>query len=170
MIVYHHAFDLYHTVYRMVRLLIYFNRGDYIEVDRLRIWDFYLLFPEKMHEIRIQNDVKALINRFIKETSNPYEQILDNRKMFEKIKPYQLTAIKCLASFGVISMEHLADDRVYLNSKEKLIEYSKQFEQLSEKETNAIKFLTSHFYQMSLFGEDGLKSRTKLMECRYDAE
>ena len=29
--------------------------------------------------------------------------------------------------------------------------------------------MTSHFYQVSLFGTDGLKSRTNLIESKYDA-
>jgi hypothetical protein len=45
MIIYNQAFDLYHAVYRMLQLLTHFNKKEYVEVDRLRIWDFYVLFP-----------------------------------------------------------------------------------------------------------------------------
>jgi len=37
-------------------------------------------------------------------------------------------------------------------------------------ERNIISLMTSHFYNISLFGKDGLKSRTNLMESKYDAE
>jgi hypothetical protein len=30
--------------------------------------------------------------------------------------------------------------------------------------------LTSHFYNMPLVGNDGLKSKTRLLESRYDAQ
>lgn len=30
--------------------------------------------------------------------------------------------------------------------------------------------MTSHFYKMSLYGANGLKNRTNLMESKYDAQ
>jgi hypothetical protein len=94
----------------MVQLLGYFRRNDYIEIDRLRIWDYYLLFPNKLSSIRLkqdEKDIKELIRNFIIRKENPYEEILDNRKMFDKIKPYQMTAIKSLASYGIVNKDYL---------------------------------------------------------------
>lgn len=172
MIVYHQAFDLYHSVYRMLQLLTYFDKKEFVELDRLRIWDFYLLFPDKIHTIKLkrdEEDVKKIMKNYILKKENPYEIVIDNRKMFEKIKPYQLTAIKSLASYGIINKEFLAENRVTIISKTLLEKYTSRFEQLSNKEVNVIKLLTSHFYQISMFGPMGLKDRTKLLESKYDA-
>ena len=90
MIVYHQAFDLYHTVYRMLHILTHFDKEESVEIDRLRIWDFYLLFPNKLHIVKLkrnEEDVKKLIKQYIPRKENPYELFIDNRKMFEKIKP-----------------------------------------------------------------------------------
>jgi len=173
MIVYHPAFDLYHSVYRLLQILTHFERSQYVEVDRLRIWDYYLLFPDQMQTIKLkreETDIKKLISYYIIKSPNPYEQILDNRKMFEKIKPYQLTAIKCLASYGIINMAYLTENRVTIISKELLRNHSSKLEPLSPKERNVISLMTSHFYQMPMFGPMGLKARTKLLESKYDAE
>lgn len=43
--IYSPAFDLYHCIYRMLQILGRFTEGDIMETDRLRIYDFYLLFP-----------------------------------------------------------------------------------------------------------------------------
>ena len=172
MIVYHPAFDLYHSVYRMLQILTRFDRNDYVEIERLRIWDFYLLFPDKISSIRLKNtekDIRELIKIHIKKSNNPYELLLDNRKIFEKIKPYQLGALKCLASYGIIDKNYLNTNRVTIISKQILSTYSSKFEALSPKEANAISLLTSHFYLISLYGENGLKERTQLLESRYDA-
>jgi hypothetical protein len=172
MIVYHEAFDLYHSVYRMLQILTYFNRNEYVETERLRIWDFYLLFPDKISNIKLkatEKEIKDLIKAYIKKSDNPYEVLLDNRKMFEKVKPYQLGALKCLASYGIIDKNFLTSNRVTIISKDILADYSSKFAPLSPKETNAIHLLTSHFYYMSLYGEFGLKDRTKLLESKYDA-
>lgn len=173
MIIYHQAFDLYHTVYRMVQLLGYFRRNDYIEVDRLRIWDYYLLFPNKMEKIKLkqnEKDVKRYIKNLVLRKANPYEEVMDDKKMFERIKPYQMTAIKSLASYGIINKDYLTTNRITTISIEVLADYLKKLEKLSNQEENTIKLLTSHFYLMSLYGKDGLKDRTKLLESKYDAQ
>ncbi len=172
MIVYHPAFDLYHSVYRMLQILTHFKRNEYVETERLRIWDFYLLFPDKISSIRLKNtekDIKELIKSYIKKENNPYDLLLDNRKVFEKIKPFQLGALKCLASYGIINKDYLGLNKVTIISEDILSEYSSKFEPLTRKESNAISLLTSHFYYISLYGTYGLKDRTQLLESKYDA-
>jgi len=172
MIIYHQAFDLYHTVYRMIQLLGYFKRDDSIEIDRLRIWDYYLLFPNKIKNIKLkkdEQDVRILIQTYIEKDENPYELIQDDRKMFEKIKQYQMTAIKSLAAYGIINKDYLETNRITTISTDILKSYYLKLEKLTDQEQNAINLLTSHFYQMSLYGENGLKSRTNLLESKYDA-
>lgn len=172
MIIYHHAFDLYHTVYRMIQLLGYFKRSDYIEIDRLRIWDYYLLFPNKLAKIKLkidEKDIRKLINNYIEKQGNPYEEVLDDKKMFEKIKPYQMSAIKSLASYGIINKDYLPTNRITTISDQILVNYLKKLEPLSIQERNTIRLLTSHFYQIPLYGENGLKDRSKLLESKYDA-
>lgn len=173
MIIYNQAFDLYHAVYRMLQLLTHFKKNEYVEVDRLRIWDFYLLFPNKIHEVKLkrdEGDIRKILKSYIAKKENPYEIILENRKMFERIRPYQISALHCLASYGIIDKELLKDNRVTIISKELLQDYTNKFEELSSKEKNLISILTSHFYNMSMFGVDGLKDRTKLMVSKYDAK
>jgi hypothetical protein len=172
MIVYHQAFDLYHSVYRILQILSNFNRKDFVELDRLRIWDFYLLFPEKMSSIKLkkeEKDVRTIIKDYVTKKENPYELLSDNRKMFEKIKPYQLSALKSLASYGIIDKEYLQLNRVKVLSKDLIIEYLSKLQPLSAQELNAVKLLTSHFYSIAMFGKDGLKARTNLLESKYDA-
>lgn len=172
MIVYQKAYDLYHAVYRMMKLLAHFKQDGLIEIDRLRIWDYYLLYPNKMKNIRLkreEKDVKQIIKNYIIKEDNPYEMVINDRKMFEKIKPYQMTAIKCLASYGIVNKDYLQENRISNINKNIFDDYAEDFKDLSVQEENAIKLLTSHFYQISLFGVDGLKSRTGLLESKYDA-
>ena len=67
MIVYQKSFDLYHTVYRMIKLLAHFKEDGVIEIDRLRIWDYYLLHPNKMQEIKLKREEKDIIIIIIKQ-------------------------------------------------------------------------------------------------------
>jgi len=172
MIVYQKSFDLYHTVYRMIKLLAHFKESGVIEIDRLRIWDYYLLYPNKMQEIKLkrdEQDIKNIIKQFITRPENTYEKVINDRKIFEKIKPYQMTAIKCLASYGIINKNYLNNNKITSISQEIFDKYSDDFKTLSVQEENTIKLLTSHFYNMPLVGNDGLKNKTQLLESRYDA-
>jgi hypothetical protein len=172
MIVYNQAFDLYHTIYRFLQFLNRFDNDVVIEVERLRIWDFYLLFPCKVHDIRLkqnESDIRKIRKEFIKDVNNPYERISEERKIFEKIKPYQLAALNCIASYGIIDKTLLNQQRISIIQKDILTEFVKNFEELSPKEKNVITLMTSHYFQLSLFGLDGLKNRTNLMESKYDA-
>lgn len=173
MIAYHQAFDLYHTVYRMVQILDHFDGNDSVEVDRLRIWDFYLLFPNEIHKIKLkkdEKDIKNILQNYVKPKYNPYENIIDDRKIFERILFYQVSALKCLASYGIIDKDALNYNRVAVVSKDLLKKYIGIFGELPPREKNIIAILTSHFYHMSMFGPNGLKSRTNLMISKYDAK
>lgn len=173
MIVYQPSFDVYHTLYRIIKLLSYFERDEYIEIDRLRIWDYYLLFPNKLKDISFKQDekqIKDLINNYILKPKNPYEQILNDRKMFEKIRPYQMSAIKYLASLGIINQDYLKQNKITKISKEIFKDFNSELIDMTVQEENTIKLLTSHFYLMPLYGENGLKSKTNLLESRYDAQ
>ena len=172
MIVYNQAYDLYHTIFRFLQFLNRFDKGELIEIEKLRIWDFYLLFPSKIHSIRLkqnESDIRQLKKMFIKDSKNPYEIITENRKVFEKLKPYQLAALNCIASYGIIDKSLLNQHRISVDNKNILTEFVEKYDELSEKEMNVISLMTSHFNKMSLFGVDGLKNRTKLMESKYDA-
>ncbi|MGS4347108.1 ABC-three component system middle component 5 [Myroides odoratus] len=171
MIVYQQGFDIYHTIYRIINLLGKFNYSDSIELDRLRIWDYYLLYPNKMKSISLKNsekDIKLIINNFIDRKDNPYELILDDRKMLEKLKPIQIGALKYLASIGLINKDFSSINRISKISEDVLIKLNKISEKPTVVEENTISLLVGHFYHIPLNGNDGLKKRTKLLENKYD--
>lgn len=173
MIIYNQAFDYYHAIYRMIRLLTHYKRDEFVEVDRLRIWDFYLLFPEQVHSISLKKgdeDIREMRKKFVRQKNNPYNQVFDNKKVFEKLRPYQLTALQCLASYGIINKELLKENRVSVISEKLLLDYNAKFNELSYTEQNVIALMTLYFSTVSLFGPDGLKRRTNLMVSKYDAQ
>ncbi len=172
MIGYNQAFDLYHAIFRILHLLNRFENDDIIEVDKIRIWDFYLLFPDKIGDIRLkrnESDIRRLRKEFIKKTNNPYDFIAEERKIFEKLKVYQISALNCISSYGFIDTLSLSQQRVVVTNKPCLKDLVDRLDPLPAKEQNVVSLMTSHFFLMSLYGPDGLKNRTDLMESRYDA-
>ena len=98
MLTYHPAFDLYNCIFRMLQLLVNM-KNDEVELDRLRIWDFYLTFPMEARKIKFPKDLVKLKETIFKnKNSNPYEELVDSKRMMNRMKPYQITALKCLAS------------------------------------------------------------------------
>jgi hypothetical protein len=170
MITYNQAFDYYHAIYRMIRILTNYSHSEFVELDRIRIWDFYLLFPEQVHTIALKQDEKEIkqLRKIYIRKDNPYNKLIDKRKIFERLRPYQLTALHCLASYGIINKSLLAENRISIISKELLREYESKFEPLTATEQNVVTIMVNHFYKLSMFGPDGLKSRTNLMVSRYD--
>lgn len=167
MLVYHSAFDIYHCVYRLIQLLSNLKE-DYVELERLRMWDYYLAFPNEMTKIRYEKGNNDIQNLFPKK-ENPYEIVLDSKIIFEKMRPYQLTAIKTLASYGLVEKDYLTENRVTKIDKTLFEGILKNYEPLSDRESNIIKIMTTYFYNMPLYGEKGFKDRTNLLEYRYDA-
>lgn len=171
MILYNNAFDLYHTIFRMLHLLSKINPYQKIETDKIRIWDYYLLFPNEIFKIKPQRnerEFKAILKQLNVLKNNPYQQIYDERKTLEKIKPYQLSALTCLASYNIIDKNSLIENFIQINSLELLKSYTESIGNLSPREKNIITIVTSNFYDISLFGEKGLKRRSNLIESKYD--
>lgn len=173
MILYNNAFDLYHTIFRVLNLLSKVDENNSIEVDRIRIWDYYLLFPSQIFHIkprRNEVEFKNILKQLNVTKANPYQKISDERMTLEKIKPYQIAALNCLASYNIINKDELLEDKISILSKELLTQYVNSIGILSSREKNIITIVTSQFYDISLFGDKGLKNRSDLLESKYDAE
>ena len=171
MILYNNAFDLYHTIFRMLHLLSKIEEDKVIEIDRIRIWDYYLLFTKEIFNIKPTKNKKEynqLLKKLNIKKNNPYQQIYDQRKTLEKIKPYQLSALNCLASYNIIDKEYLLKEEVKINSFDLLKRYTQATGDLSDREKNIIIIMTSFFRDISLIGNNGLKERSNLMESKYD--
>lgn len=173
MITYNPAFDLYHCIYRMLHILGRLVEGESIDVDKARIWDFYLLFPQKVygiHMCRYDSENLNLRKMYVRKSNNPYEYCGDNRKLFERLKPYQMTALSNLVSYGVIDRDQFLNKKIVICDNQKFQKLITDLEPLDTKEANVLSFMSLFTKEMSLFGENGLKQRTELMESRYDAE
>lgn len=173
MITYNPAFDLYHCIYRMAHIVQRLDDGESFEIDKVRIWDFYLLFPAKLYDVSVKQTEKGIREArksYIDNTKNPYEYSGDNRKLFEWIRPFQLSALNCLVSYGILSKDDYLNNRVSVANRTTLDAFIEKAGCFSPHEQNVLSFLSIFSRKMSLTGVDGLKARTKLLESKYDAE
>ncbi len=166
MLVYHPAFDIYNCVFRMLQLLTAMNE-DEIELDRLRIWDFYLTFPNEARKISYPRELFELKKIFKSKGENPYEDLIDPKRIIERMKPYQLSALKCIASYGLIDSKLLSKNKVKRTQKQIPEELLSKFSELTTEKSNIIKLIIG-FNELPLYGKMGLKFRTGLIEYKYD--
>ena len=173
MITYNPAFDLYHSIFRMAHIAAKLDGDESLEIDKVRIWDFYLLFPDKVHTITIRRDEEELRkyrSTYLHPENNPYEFKGENRKLFEWIKPVQVSALNSLVSCGILSKSKYEAGRVSVADHEALTRFLDRTGDISGRERNVLAFMSTLSRFMSMTGEYGLKARTKLLESRYDAE
>lgn len=172
MITYNPAFDLYHCIFRMIHIIQRLDDKDHLEIDKIRIWDFYVLFPSKTYTIKIrrdEEDFKAWRKQYINKTKNPYEYNGDNRKLFDRLRPYQMAALSSLVSYGIIDKEYFLNKEIMISNRTLLNEFIEKTGALSKVESNTLSFMSLFSKSMSMLGFYGLKSRTNLMESKYDA-
>lgn len=173
MITYNPAFDLYHCIFRMAHILQQLKDDDNFEVDKVRIWDFYLLFPSKVYDIhlkRTENEISEKRKKFIMRSKNPYEYCGNNQKLFEWIKPFQVAALNCLVSCGIIDKNDYLNDRISIINHDILDTFVEKTGQLTTEEINVLSFMGYLSRNMPLTGPYGLKARTQLLEFKYDAK
>lgn len=166
MLIYHPAFDIYNCVFRMLQLLSYMKQEE-IELERLRIWDFYLTFPNEARKITFPLDLSDLKGIFKKKAPNPYEDLIDPKRILERMKSFQLSALKCIASYGLIDSKSLAQNIVKRTNKEIPKELMDRLTELTIEKENIIKLIIG-FWELPLYGKSGLKDRTGLIEFKYD--
>jgi hypothetical protein len=168
MLVYHPAFDIYNCVFRILQIMN-LMKDDEIEVDRLRIWDFYLTFPNEARKISFPNDLAELRKVFKSKSENPYEDLMDSKRIIERMEPYQTSALRCLASYGLIDGISLSKSVVKRTEKPIPGDLLAKIADLNIEKSNIIKLILG-FRELPLYGKVGLKFRTGLIDFKYDAK
>ena len=169
--IYTPAFDTFNTIYRMLHILSHFDTEKYVEVERMRIFDYYLLFPHRAHKIRLkpgEGEFRVHLKRFVSSKVNPCHTITNDRRLLERLRPYQMIALSHIASYGLISPEHLLNQQVKVADPDKLRDVISRLEKMEGIEGNVLSWLCLCFRTTPINGVFGLKYRTNLLESKYD--
>lgn len=166
MLVYHPVGDPYHCAFRLLSVLLELASPK-IEWEKLRILDFYMLFPHLLKEVRVPDELKGAKAQ-LKEIAPPYETLPSPKRLMFELSKIQDNAVKSLVAKGIIDRGAFVEEMVLLNAfvvPQKLRDHITNHEQ---RNTFWYKFLVSDFLAIPLLGIKGLKERTGLMEYRYD--
>ena len=99
---------------------------------------------------------------------NPYEEVLDDVKVFSRMRSYQTEALRCLAAYGLIDSERLKESRVKRTNSPLPAELQKRIDEVPVRLRNVITLIESPFTELPLYGAKGFKFRTKLIDYKYD--
>lgn len=150
----------------MLRLLIAADKES-IRIEQIRILDFYLLFPCQINNITLPRESVG-IRKYLAKNLNQYEKLDDDKLIFARMEHYQISALRCLSSYNIIDHESLKEDLVLFDRTAIPVEIKNIADTKNEKETELMTFLINILLQLNLLGSKGLKSRTGLLEHRYD--
>jgi len=139
-----------------------------MEVDKLRILDFYLAFPSELLEIQSFKGFKKY-ERFIKAETNIYERVIDRKRLFFKMEQIQISAIKALISYGILDANEFKNGKIKRTEVSISDSLKERIEKANQENINLIALITGPLASMNLYGHLGLKERTNLIEFKYDA-
>lgn len=164
MLIYHPAFDAHHCVFRLLKLVAHLND---IEVSKLRILDFYVVFPGEVSKIRLNDahQIKKTASGLLNIFHGPVNAIQTFRDMHD----LQMAAINTLIASNIIDGTK-AELGIIHRTTSPLPDLSVKADYLEslEQENIIFNYILNGLADLPLNGADGLKHRTGLMEFRYD--
>jgi len=138
-----------------------------IDFVKLRIIDFYFVFPHLIREIKLpQISGSSTLRAMSKLLDIPYEKMPDKKRLFSEMGDFQIQAIHILKSMNI-----LEECNGMISKKEEF--YGEKIKKLISNNqygsSELFQSIVELLYKIPLYGPTGLKQRTGLMEYRYDA-
>lgn len=165
-LLYHPFYDARHCVFRILRLLEEVGHVE-VEMQRLRIWDFYLLFPTALLQTRFPRGSVGL-RRKIQNLQTSYDILPDPKRAFARLEVVQSAALGHLSSLGLIRADLLRADKVQRTEARIPQDLQSQIKKRNGEDILIISFLTTVYLDLELYGTTGLRQRTDLFDYRYD--
>ena len=167
---YEPAFDALHAAFRALRLRAVLSADQPLHRDHVRIMDYYQLFPHRVGQIRLMpqhRKYKRLAATY--EDRKPYGEQPDDKLLFDRMEPLQITALDALAVQSLIDEKRWINGQVAPTAKELPDELNARIKEVNAADAPLEEFLKVLASEYELSGPNGLKARTGLLEYRQDA-
>ncbi len=162
--IYHPKNDIYHCCFRLLSILK--NSSQPISIEKIRIIDFYLVYPNFVKEIALprKSGNGKLKNQYAK-MPPPFELMPNKKILFSELKDFQYSSISLLRAKSLIKLNEgmISKAPEYLSLPAIFFEENNILN--DEIQVKLIQCLSS----IDMLGDKGLKQRTGLMEYRYDS-
>jgi hypothetical protein len=94
--------------------------------------------------------------------------MLDAKRAFARLEPMQQAAVRHLAAKDLIDPKRLRDGKVARTTTLIPSELASLIQERNTDGALLIKFLTTAFFDLDLYGAQGVRQRTDLFDHRYD--
>lgn len=169
MLAYHPALDPYHAGFRMLCIMFRSPMTSFA-ASQLRILDFYSVFPDFITLMTFPVELRAWRKR-LTQVNNPYRAAGNKLIIFNQMQPAQTSGLKYLIANRSVALVDPHTPIVKLE-KERVVSHIKERVMAriaASPDSTLLEFLAVHLAALPLNGKDGLKSRSTLMESKYDA-
>lgn len=164
MLIYHPTFDAYHCMFRMLAIA---NSVIQVEIDKARLLDFYLLFPSTVASIRLPASSRDA-RKLAKSMANVYHDPVNPATTFREMRYIQEASLKCIAASGLIDGELFEAGFLSRTNVKMPMKLHQKVEEFLTGRQPVADIVLNELAAIPLFGNDGLKHRTGLMEYKYD--
>jgi hypothetical protein len=164
MLIYHPAYDAYHAVFRTLMIVEELHS---LEIEKVRLLDFYLVFPAEIRHVRLPRGHLA-DKRRAERLVNVYHGPVNGAQAFRDMEPIQLAAIRALAASTLIDPTQYEQGYAVRSKEPVPNDLAKPVHSAKAREQTMTDYVLGKFASIPLRGSDGLKERTRLMEHRYD--
>lgn len=167
MLIYHPAYDINHSIYRILLIL---NSSVHKEFqwDLLRLMDFYLLFPHLLKQISPLPMTVKSYKKLINTLPDAYESMLNTKRILFELEPIQNTAIQNIMAKDLIDLDKFQDGIVSRSDTALPDELARRLQADVIAGEEWFRFITNELPALEFNGKSGLKQRSGLMEYKYD--
>ncbi len=169
MLIYHPVYDLNHSLFRTL-MILEASENDEIQLDLFRIIDFYTVFPHLIKKIKPFPMELNKYKKVLKGIPEPYERIINIKRIVFELEAVQTTALQNLLAKGFIDLEAFKEKKIRRSDAELPSDLAQEVNENEVTKAEWFHMLVNKLSNVEMKGKTGLKSRTGLMEFRYDLE
>ncbi len=167
MLIYHPANDVYHCVFRMLRILRFGGNRTYT-VAQIKVLDFLLVFPQAVLLMKLPIEIKVKVRKDLSQYRGVYNSVPNTEKNFRQHNAFQVPALGALAKEGFLDENQFLSGLIVGTSKKVSEIVADRIEKRNQEEKHLMKIVVEDLGNMSFAGGDGLKSRFESLEYNYE--
>lgn len=167
MLIYHPVYDINHSIYRML-LLLETSVHRSFAWEQLKLLDFYLLFPHLLKDIKPLPASLSVYRKLINAIPHPYELVPNKKRALYEVGNLQNTAVHNLMAKELIDVASFQSFQVQRTQRALPVEIKKFIDADEVQKEDWFKIVVNELPNIAFQGKEGLKSRSGLMEYRYD--
>ena len=160
--IWHASRDAYHCSFRLVRILLSSVQFT-MELERLRVLDMFVLFPELLHKISMPSPIRAKFREIgVARPDDKFVRLPGTASVFQGLRLFQNSAVTQLTAKALVSSEKIREGMIALQTENVPPRILERAKASNSADANLMTFLRESFANAALRGPDNLYKRVGL--------